>query len=173
MKICPSCEEEFVDHMKMCPDCDQALLSEFDMQEAPKKEAMTSKEELLQAETFPLIEGSLTTCRELEGILSKAKIPSAVYPASLKSEDNAATLGSAAALKYLLLVGVEDVERCKQLIEGRFHDQVAREGQGKFVSEIVDLSADEISCPACQERGALINGECPSCGLFLGGPPEN
>mgnify|MGYP000396718311 CR=1 FL=1 len=27
-----------------------------------------------------------------------------------------------------------------------------------------------ITCPACGHTGALVNGECADCGLFLGEP---
>lgn len=168
MKICPSCKEEYVDRMEVCPECEQKLVAEHEIVNEPASDLKKSKENLLKSETMPLIEGALNTCRELEGVLSEAKIESAIYPLKLGGDDNAATIGSASALKYMLLVRVEDIERCKQLLENRFYDQVMREGKGEYVHDAVDLSADEICCPACKERGSLKMGECQFCGLFLG-----
>lgn len=167
MKFCPSCEEEFIDRMTSCPSCEEELVTELAAQDASLKEGQ-SKEDLLKSETFALTEGPLNTCRELEKILAQANIVSVVYPVKLSTDDNAATLGSAAALKYVLLVSPNDIERCKEVLEGRFYDDVAKEGRGNFVREVVDLDQDEIRCPACEESGPLKDGECQFCGLFLG-----
>lgn len=167
MKFCPSCEEEFIDRMTSCPSCEEELVTELMAQEVPQKEAQR-KEELLKSETFALTEGPLSTCRELEKILAQANIVSVVYPVKLSTDENAATLGSASALKYVLLVDPATIERCKEVLEGRFYDDVAKEGRGNFVREVIDLEQNEIRCPACEESGPLKEGECQFCGLFLG-----
>lgn len=168
MKICQNCREEFLEHVEYCTDCDEKLVSNVGEVSVSTPATMLSKEELLKGETVALLEGALESCRELEKILVKSNISAVVYPVKLGCDDNAATLGASCSVKYMVLVRVEDVDRCKEALEGRFHEQVAREGLGRFVQDSVDISQSEISCPACEQRGALKNGECSSCGLFLG-----
>lgn len=167
MKLCPSCEEEFIDRMTTCPTCEVELVTELSIESLSDKNSL-SKEELLKSETFALIEGPLATCRELEKVLARAEIASFVYPVKLSMDDNTATIGSANALKYVLLVSPKDMERCKEVIEGRFDDEVAKEGRGNVVRDVIDLEQNEIRCPACEESGPLKDGECQHCGLFLG-----
>jgi hypothetical protein len=47
---------------------------------------------------------------------------------------------------------------------------LAREGAGVPLADAVDLSQPEVSCPACGHKGALVEGACGDCGLFLGAP---
>lgn len=169
MNICPRCDSEFLDHVSLCSTCHEKLIKAVDRSVLdPANNTLVSKEDLLKEETVPLIEGSLDQCRELEKILKKAEIPALVFPAKLGCDDNSATLGSSCAVKYLLLVRPNDVGRCAQALDGQFQAQVAREGQGDFSREVVDIGQSEITCPACNERGPLKNGECGFCGLFLG-----
>lgn len=166
MKICPSCEEEFIDSIDVCPGCQESLVFELAHKNAPKKEAL-NKKELLDNETMPLTEGPLPMCRELEKILSKAEIVSAIYPVKENQNENA-TLGSACAHKYMLLIKPEDLDRCRDVLKSRFEEQVAKEGMGNFNHDVIDLEKEEICCPACNETGPLQEGECRFCGLFLG-----
>lgn len=168
MKICANCREEFLDHIEDCTACKQKLVSDLDEISQSATPLKLSKEEFLKSETVALLEGNLESCIELEKILVKANISVLVYPVKLGCDDNTATLGSACGVKYMILVRVEDVERCKEALEGRFHEQIAREGLGTFVASTIDLSASEVSCPACGQCGELSEGECASCGLFLG-----
>lgn len=168
MKICPGCNEEFLDHIEICPHCQEKLVSEIEAYAIDRsaKKNLLSKEDLLQAETIPLIEGALNHCREIERVLNKAFIPCAVYPLSLAA-DQGGTLGSANEMKYVLLIKEGDLEQAKAALDGKFYDEVAKEGKGNFVTEVIDLSQAEITCPACQEIGPLVNGECANCGLYL------
>lgn len=169
MKMCPSCREEYLDHIEYCGACKAQLLTDDEVQAMPRSVGkFLSKEELLRETTVPLMEGGLTQCREMEKILKDAQISSMVYPVDLGCNDHGATVGTTCAMKYMVLVRESDIGACKMALEGQFLAQVAREGQGQFVHGVIDLSHDEILCPACGEQGALNQGECPSCGLFLG-----
>ena len=168
MNICPTCDEEFLEHVNLCSTCGEKLIK-AEERASKTNIAQISKEDLLKEETVSLSEGSLEHCREFEKILSKSQIPVVVYPAKLGCDDhNTATLGASCAMKYLVLVREIDLGRCKDALEGQFHAAVSREGQGNYVSDVVDISQEEIVCPACGEKGALNNGECRACGLFLG-----
>lgn len=169
MKICPSCREEYLDHIDMCAACQENLLTDDEFHDVPRSLGkLLSKEELLRETTVPLMEGGLTQCREMEKILKDAQISSMVYPVDLGCNEHGATVGTTCAMKYMVLVRESDLRACKTALEGQFLAQVAREGQGQFVHDVVDLSNEEIQCPACGEQGALNKGECTSCGLFLG-----
>jgi hypothetical protein len=166
MNICPRCNEEFLDHVSMCTTCNEKLIKEH----VKVQIQSLSKDELLQQETMVLSEGSLDHCREFEKILQEANIPALVYPAHLDCNDNAATLGATCSTKYLVLISPTSIERSQQALESHFHAHLSREGQGAFVRDIVDIGQSEIICPACGEEGALKEGECSFCGLFLGEP---
>lgn len=165
MKICPTCRDEFLQHIEICTVCDVALVSHEEAFSFPK-ESFLSKEELLKDAAI-FMEAGLNQCLELEKILLKSKISCGIYPASENCDSNSSTLGASCDMKYLLLVATADVERAKNALEGQFIAQIAKEGKGQFVTDIVDLNQNIITCPACGESNELKNGECPACGLGL------
>jgi hypothetical protein len=169
MKICPSCREEYLDHIELCITCRETLVNEIDAQNIRQKGALLSKEELFKSEMVPFLEGSLAHCREIEKVLAKSFVSCAVYPMKLSADANA-TLGSTSDMKYMLLIRECDVLKAKDALEGKFHDEVMKEGKGAFSKSAVDLSQEEVACPACEHVGALSSGECKNCGLFLGAP---
>lgn len=168
MKICPSCREEFLDHIEMCEICQEKLVSEFAVADLSADDQEISKEALLQGETLAFLEGSLASCREVEKVLKRSKIACAVYPASLECGSSPATLGASCDMKYLLLIRPDDLELAKNALEGQFSEQVLREGQGDYVTSAINLNDDVVTCPACGEVAPLKDGECENCGLFLG-----
>ncbi len=169
MKICPSCREEYLEHIELCGVCKERLLTAEEAHAMPQSSGkLLSKEELLKEETVALMEGGLIQCREMEKVLKGAHISSAVYPVNAGCNDHNSPASGGCATKYMVLVRESDIGACKEALEGQFLAQVAREGQGHFVHGTIDLNDHEIVCPACGEHGALNQGECPSCGLFLG-----
>lgn len=168
MKICPRCREEYLDSIEICKPCDSMLMTEEEALGQPENPTAISKEALLEQDTVPFLEGALGQCREVEKILYHAQIPCLVYPKDLGCQDHK-TIGTTCSMQYYLLVKESDIPRSKKALEQRFMDQVAKEGQGAYVHDVVDSAAEHIVCPACGEKGALENDECQSCGLFLGG----
>lgn len=166
MKICPSCKEEFLDEISRCILCEKDLLDEDDAKLIPKQSELLSKEELLKSETVVFTEGPLGQCRELENILNKKQISCAIYPVTLTAGN--AAIGAASEMKYCVLVRVSDIESAQEALQGHFHAQVLKEGRGELKGDVVDLSQEFITCPACLETVTLIDGDCPSCGLGLG-----
>lgn len=165
MKICPSCREEYLETASRCFHCEKDLLNEGDVGLEASDSTLLSKEEMLNSETVIFTEGPLAQCREFEKILQRANISSVIYPLNL---DASATLGATADMKYCMLVRESDAQVAKNAMERHFHDQVVREGRGGPSGDVVDLGQEEVTCPACQETGALIDGECSGCGLTLG-----
>src|SRR5580704_11886264 len=147
MKICPTCKEEFLDHITSCVSCDKNLVEEHELALVPQN--ILSKEEFLQSETVVFTEGVLQQCREMEKILSKALVPCAVFPVSLDTKEPSldkfqakAAIGSTQDMRYCLLVRLEDIELAQKALAGHFHDQVIKEGQGKLVTHVVDLGQE-------------------------------
>jgi len=170
MKVCPTCSEEFLDHVDSCGHCHEKLSSEAEIKERFVHDVSLSKDALLKEDVINFIEGGLSQCREFERILGTAKIASIIYPCDLAGERRTDNLGSTGDKKYMVLLKSADIERAKAALEGRFSEQVAKEGQGKYKNEVIDLANDIITCPACAETNPLKDGECPICGLFLGEP---
>lgn len=167
MKLCPECGDEFLEHIELCPTCEVSLVVDASQLKRSNRSSGMSKEELLKGETVPLLEGSLAHCREIERVLERAEIGCAVYPLSLNCDSNAATLGSSCDMRYMVLVRVIELDEAKEALRGQFFAQVAKEGMGDLVTEAVDLEQEIINCPACGNSGALQDGECQSCGLYL------
>jgi len=167
MKICPTCREEFFDHVETCGACHVHLISEAEAQALVSSDGLLSKEEMLEAEMVSLVEAGLLQCREIEKALARKKVSCVVYPVNLEGESSAA-LGATGDRRYMVIIRVQDLDKAKTALEGQFMEQVAREGQGAFVAEPVNLSEGVINCPACGETNPLKDGECPVCGLFLG-----
>jgi hypothetical protein len=166
VKICPQCREEFLDHIAQCTDCKVTLVNSLDF--TPKASAQyLSKEELFNSEMVAFSEGALAQMREVEKILLQSKVSCAVYPVSISSSGSE-VLGATSDLKYAVLVREVDLEAAKTAMEGKFHADVAREGQGFVKQDAIDLEQGEIVCPACGEIGPLRDGECRVCGLHLG-----
>lgn len=168
MKICPTCREEFLDQIEICVDCKTPLVHEWDYQARTSSDELSSKEKLLSGNMIAFVEGGLLQCREIEKVLGRCKVASVVYPVKLSSDGNDATLGTVSDLKYVVLISEGDLEVAKEAMEGKFHDDVVREGKGGPFKGAVDLEQDEVTCPACQEVGPLKDGECAACGLHLG-----
>ena len=74
------------------------------------------------------------------------------------------------ALKVGVMVAEEDVGRAADVLRKQFEALLKKEGSGALVAEAIDLSQSEITCPACGHKGALVDGACADCGLFLGAP---
>lgn len=166
MKICPGCREEFLDHIQTCELCNKDLVEEGDELLFKSKGELLSKEELLKSEMIIFTEGVLPQCRELEKVLNDAMVSCAVYP--VKTDYSNQALGASSDMKYQVLIRMDDLALAQEALQGHFRAQIVKEGQGDLVKEVVDLSKDVITCPACLESVTLNNGECPSCGLALG-----
>ena len=84
--------------------------------------------------------------------------------------DEGEPLAIGGAMKVGVIVAESDVPKVGDLLKRRFEDLVKKEGVGSFNVAAIDLSAAEIECPSCGHKGALANGACGDCGLFLGAP---
>ena len=69
-----------------------------------------------------------------------------------------------------MVIAAEDLAKASELLKGRFEALAAQEGIGSLNAEPIDLSNEIITCPACGHQGALVEGACEDCGLFLGAP---
>lgn len=156
---CTSCQGEFLNDMKTCSSCRIDLVSKDDYlaKIIEKKSICSTKEDLLS-----FFEGGLSQVREIEGLFNKAGIPSLLKGHSQDCDKK----GCGAS--FSLWLRSEDMKDAEALLQKRFHGEVQREGQGALVTEAVDLSLEQIKCPACHEIGPLKEGECSCCGLFLG-----
>lgn len=166
MKFCPTCREEFLDYIDFCAACDENLVDD-DKYIAPTDTTIVTQEEIMSGTMAAFLEGSIGNCREVERILASKKLPCIIYPINIKGEGDQNTLGTTADTKYVLLVRENDVEQAKLALQHKFYEDVAKEGQGFVTAETINLDHEEITCPACNERGALKNGECATCGLYL------
>lgn len=162
--VCPTCGGRFRAGFTRCAPCkvDLVDVATYDAavlaRDAPHK-ALEGKK------LVAVVSSSLAACREVERALLDAKIP--CFLSTDTGEDEALQTG---AMKVGVMVAEEDLPRIADVMKAGFESLLAKEGRGTFKTEAIDVAADEVSCPACGHTGALVNGECADCGLFLGAP---
>jgi hypothetical protein len=164
---CPRCHADYFSHVTSCSDCNIPLVDPQSI-----SSGASNKEKRLSSETVVFNEGTRDHCKEIVHLLQSHGIACASVPMTLTAGDNAATLGAANQLKYLVLIEPADIERAQNAMKQLFADQVLKEGRGALVDSVVNVDAGEITCPACGETAALEKGECTTCGLFLGEAPD-
>ncbi len=162
--ICPSCSSTFRAGFTRCNSCGVNLVDQsiFDARQAGRGDP---KKLLADRATIAIVHAGLPACREIERALLDGGIP--CFIDATAEEGEALAPG---ALKVGVFIAEDDLARAGALMKSRFEELVAKEGVGSFKTDAIDLSLDEIECPACAFKGALKEGACGDCGLFLGAP---
>jgi hypothetical protein len=164
MRVCPNCRSEFVDSMTRCKACDTDLVAPDEL-EALDADADDPRALLADAEKAALAVRGLDSARELERILLDGDIPCYVHAEEM---DSGAVMGPG-SLSYSVVISQDDVERVKARLESMQRGVLATEGLEELADHVVDLEAEEVSCPACGHTGPLDDeGACADCGLVLG-----
>lgn len=162
--VCPGCGGSFRAGFTRCASCQLDLVEPAALAEQKKK--LDSPRAALQGvPTVAVLHAGLPACREIERALLEAGVP--CYVEAAAEEGEALAPG---AMKVGVIVAEADLAKVGELLKRRFEDLVAREGVGSFNTKAIDLSAAEVECPACGHSGALADGACGDCGLFLGAP---
>jgi hypothetical protein len=160
--VCPKCGGTFRAGFNRCAGCKVDLVDA-----AAFTAGLAARNDPHQAlagrKTVTVVQASLAACREIERALLDAGIP-----AVLRTENEEGEPLSAGTLKIGVVVAEDDNARVGAVMKSRFETLIRKEGVGAFKTEAIDVGAAEVECPACGHRGALKNGECADCGLFLG-----
>jgi hypothetical protein len=163
--VCPACGGGFRAGFLRCTPCGVDLVEESLL--AEQKTKIDSPRAALEGvKKVAVVHAGIAACREIERALLDSGVP--CYVEADAEEGEALAAG---AMKVGVIVAESDVPRVGDIMKQRFEDLVKKEGTGSFNVEAIDLSAAEIACPACGHRGALNNGACADCELFLGAPP--
>lgn len=162
--ICPSCGASYRAGFDSCHACKVPLVDKATYA-ATQKSRGKPREQLEGKKTVAIVHAGLPACREIERALLEAGVPCFIEANAEEGEPMAA-----GAMKVGVMVAEDDLARVGAIMKARFEGLVAQEGIGSFKTDAIDLSAAEIECPACGHKGALKNGECADCGLFLGAP---
>jgi hypothetical protein len=162
--LCPSCGASYRQGFTECHSCHVALVdaATYAANHAARGDP---RAELADKKLVPIVHAGLSACREIERALLEQGVP-----CFLDASADEGDLGAPGALKVGVLIAEDDLARAGAVLRARFEGLVAQEGIGSFKTEAIDLSADEVECPACGHKGALKDGECADCGLFLGAP---
>ena len=160
--VCPKCGGAFRVGFTRCAACKVDLVDPAAFQ-AGLAARDDPRRALAGKKTVTVVQASLAACREIERALLDAGIPT-----MLKTENEEGEALSAGTLKIGVVVAEDDVARVGVVMKSRFEALIRKEGVGAFKTEAIDVGAAEVECPACGHRGALKNGECADCGLFLG-----
>lgn len=160
--VCPSCGANFRAGFTRCQHCKVDLVepAAFEATQAARGDP---KRALAGKKTVAVLHAGLAACREIERAFLVAGIP--CFLDANAEEGEALAPG---ALKVGVMIAEDDMPRAGAVLKARFEGLVAQEGIGSFKSEAIDLTQDEVECPACMHKGALQQGCCADCGLFLG-----
>ncbi|MDP2343302.1 MAG: hypothetical protein Q8O67_20255 [Deltaproteobacteria bacterium] len=162
---CPKCGSTFRAGFVRCHGCKVDLVDAAIYAES--QAALGDPKKLLANKTVvAIVHAGLPACREIERALLDAKVLCYIDAAAEEGEPLAP-----GALKVGVFIAEEDMKRAGAVMKSRFETLVAKEGVGSFKTDAIDLSLDEVECPACSFKGALKDGACGDCGLFLGAPP--
>jgi hypothetical protein len=160
--VCPKCGGAFRAGFTRCVPCKVELVDR-----AAFEAGLIARDDPRQAlagkKTVTVVQASLPACREIERALLDAGIP-----AMVRTENEEGEALSAGTLKIGVVVAEDDLARVGVVMKARFEALIRAEGVGSFKTEAIDISAAEVECPACGHTGALKDGECADCGLFLG-----
>ena len=165
MLKCPECGAEYRVGFVSCADCGTELVTGSTVAIEPKVDR-PAREILADLPTARIVEGDLNACREVEEILLRRNLPACIEAAVTEE----AALGSASIKRFAVLVAEADLSRCVEVLRLRATDLQGGSGVGAFSEILVNLDADEVTCPACGHVGALQEKCCGDCGLFLGEP---
>ena len=162
--VCPSCGSRYRAGFSRCEACkadlvDEATWASLEAKRASPRAALQGKK------TVAVVHAGLPACREIERALLAGDVP--CFVDAVAEEGEALAPG---ALKVGVMVAEEDVHRAAEVLRRQFEALLAKEGSGAFIAEAINLADSEISCPACGHKGALVEGACGDCGLFLGAP---
>ena len=166
MKICPNCNSEYREGFERCAACDVDLVSPVSSSVMVMSQKASAKELLKDVAKTTIVEAGLDACREIERELLSADIQAFVSSEDLEE----GALGSAGITRFSVVIGSDDLAKASDVLKGRFEALVAAEGIGSLSMEAIDLESESIVCPACGHEGALEEGVCADCGLFLGAP---
>jgi hypothetical protein len=162
--VCPSCGGAFRAGFTRCAPCGVDLVDAA-VHEEQRRRLVSPRAALEGVAKVALLHAGLPACREVERALLAEGVPCVVEAHAEEGEALAP-----GAMKVGVMVGEPDLPRAIALLRRQFEDLVAREGVGSFSTEAVDVSAAEVTCPACNHRGSLTDGACADCGLHLGVP---
>jgi len=175
--FCPKCRAEFEEGFEVCGSCNVGLVS--NIEDVPEPITPESAVEILKdKELAAIVRGSVSACKEILDTLLNIQIPAVIIPA----EDVDPRSGVAMVLD--VLVAEEDLERAIGLLNNEWKDLLEKDGL-QFMDEReeepaeeeishgedeeYDEDEEEPACPACGSKEPLKDGECPNCGLYLGG----
>ncbi len=166
MKICPSCRAEYREGYTRCAACGVDLVHPVSSSVMVMSQKASAKELLKDVAKTTIVEAGLDACREIERELLSADVQAFVS----SEEMDEGALGSAGITRFSVVIGSDDLAKASDVLKGRFEALVAAEGIGSLSMEAIDLESETVVCPACGHEGALEEGLCADCGLFLGAP---
>ncbi|MCC7070676.1 MAG: hypothetical protein IT383_05100 [Deltaproteobacteria bacterium] len=161
---CPECGATFRAGFTQCSSCRVDLVDEATAA-AAKERRQDPRAALEGVAKIALVHAGLPACREIERALLDDGIPCLVEAEAEEGEPM-----SVGAVKVGVIIAQADLQKAGELLRRRFEQLIAKEGVGSFNTEAIDLAAAEVQCPACGHTGALAEGACADCGLFLGAP---
>ena len=156
--ICPTCHAEYREDLATCATCQEALVETLPEETSA---AFAELEAALADKTATLSAArTLEDAQRDQELLHEASIPCLLY-------GNPDSIGPSGAPRlYHLALLPRHLEAATSALARRRAQMLADEGL-QVSDGVVDLTAPEVTCPACGFRFAPAE-TCPDCGLFLG-----
>jgi rRNA maturation endonuclease Nob1 len=162
-KICPSCKDEFVQHVSVCPDCGVPLRTAEEIASSDAAAAAPARaragDEALGAAVM-LRSGAASELRQLGERLAERGVRFAVDTDPPGARIATSTRGAAGREAQLAIyVQAADAQQASEIYREWMLDTVPGAGDVKQVSGAVD------ACPGCGEPLGASATACASCGL--------
>ncbi len=109
--------------------------------------------------TSIIVSGPLEAIRELEQVLAQAGLAPRIVPAEAAPE-------GATGAHVGLAVANEEAPRAIEVIQAHMNEGLD-EAAIRATRAVVDLDAEESTCPACEATIPQGTPRCPGCGLRL------
>ena len=118
------------------------------------------------SELITVFIGDLFNCRERKRTLEEEHIDAFV------SGDVEGLVSELGPPILRLQVKKEDIEDVIEIFQDEWQEVLTTEGLQDKETDAMDFSQESITCPGCQTETTEVteDGECPTCGLFLGFP---
>lgn len=171
MPYCPQCRAEFRQGFTRCAECEEYLVDHLD-QVKPKMDDSSMMTYLRDRELIIMATSTLDKLKPLKNLLCSHSIANIILNPG-ETCSTGSCLGGGCAPQLELAIAADDAEKAAEVMRLEFREMVNTEGApeiGEGIDGMLDLTAENMKCPACDADIPSGNNECPVCNLYVGVP---
>lgn len=168
MPFCPKCHAEHEPGFETCGTCGVDLVATLE-DIPPPMTPERAAEILTDRELVVVVRGDVASCQDVAQALLECQVPAVIAtPEDVDPQ-------SAIAMMLEVLVAEEHVNEAARLLHEDWAAMLDRDGlefpalEQEEQSQEASEEQEQLACPGCGSTEPLQDGQCPECGLFLGG----